>query len=163
MVEGFLYGNLLFIDDQSLDFIFIIGLVALASMLVMYNGLLATAVDPVAARVQGIPVKAIGLAFSVLTALVVVSMVKILGALLVTALLVSPAATGQQVGKSFRSCVLWAQLFGLLSVTLGIYYSAELGTGSGAMIALVAALMFAVVASIRMFVNGVLKSDENLG
>ena len=163
LVEGFLYGNLLFIDDQSLDFIFIIGLVALASMLVMYNGLLVTAVDPVAARVQGIPVKAIGLAFSVLTALVVVSMVKILGALLVTALLVSPAATGQQVGKSFRSCVLWAQLFGLLSVTLGIYYSAELGTGSGAMIALVAALMFAVVASIRMFVNGVLKSDENLG
>ena len=163
VVEGFLYGNLLFIDDQSLDFIFIIGLVALASMLVMYNGLLATAVDPVAARVQGIPVKAIGLAFSVLTALVVVSMVKILGALLVTALLVSPAATGQQVGKSFRSCVLWAQLFGLLSVTLGIYYSAELGTGSGAMIALVAALMFAVVASTRMFVNGVLKSDENLG
>ena len=163
VVEGFLYGNLLFIDDQSLDFIFIIGLVALASMLVMYNGLLATAVDPVAARVQGIPVKAIGLAFSVLTALVVVSMVKILGALLVTALLVSPAATGQQVGKSFRSCVLWAQLFGLLSVTMGIYYSAELGTGSGAMIALVAALMFAVVASIRMFVNGVLKSDENLG
>ena len=75
VVEGFLYGNLLFIDDQSLDFIFIIGLVALASMLVMYNGLLATAVDPVAARVQGIPVKAIGLAFSVLTALVVVSMV----------------------------------------------------------------------------------------
>ena len=163
VVEGFLYGNLLFIDDQSLDFIFIIGLVALASMLVMYNGLLATAVDPVAARVQGIPVKAIGLAFSVLTALVVVSMVKILGALLVTALLVSPAATGQQVGKSFRSCVLWAQLFGLLSVTVGIYYSAELGTGSGAMIALVAALMFAVVASIRMFVNGVLKSEENLG
>jgi len=162
VVEGFLYGNLLFIDDKSLDFIFTIGLLALFSLLVMYRGLLATAVDPVAARVQGIPVKGIGLAFSVLTALVVVSMVKILGALLVTALLVSPAATGQQVGKSFRSCVLWSLLFGLLSVSLGIYFSAELGTGSGAMIALIAALTFAVVTLNKLFVNGVLKSGENL-
>ena len=161
VVEGFLYGNLLFIDDKSLDFIFTIGLLALFSLLVMYRGLLATAVDPVAARVQGIPVKAIGLAFSVLTALVVVSMVKILGALLVTALLVSPAATGQQIGKSFRSCVLWSLLFGLLSVSLGIYYSAELNTGSGAMIALVAALVFAIVTIGKLFVNGVLNPEEN--
>ena len=160
MVEGFLYGNLLFIDDQSLDFIVTIGLVALFALVVMYKGL-AAAVDPVAARVQGIPVKAIGLAFSVLTALVVVSMVKILGALLVTALLVSPAATGQQIGKSFRSCVLWSLLFGLLSVSLGIYYSAELSTGSGAMIALVAALIFAIVTIGKLFVNGVLNPEEN--
>lgn len=162
VVEGFLYGNLLFIDDKSLDFIFTIGLLALFSLLIMYKGLLATAVDPVGARVQGIPVKKIGLAFSVLTALVVVSMVKILGALLVTALLVSPAATGQQIGRSFRSCVLWSLLFGLLSVSLGIYFSAELGTGSGAMIALVAALTFAVVTLSKLFVNGVLNSGENL-
>ena len=161
MVEGFLYGNLLFIDDQSLDFIVTIGLVALFALVVMYKGLLAAAVDPVAARVQGIPVKAIGLAFSVLTALVVVSMVKILGALLVTALLVSPAATGQQIGRSFRSCVLWSLLFGLLSVSLGIYYSAELNTGSGAMIALVAALVFAIVTIGKLFVNGVLNPEEN--
>ena len=162
VVEGFLYGNLLFIDDKSLDFIFTIGLLALFSLLLMYKGLLATAVDPVGARVQGIPVKGIGLAFSVLTALVVVSMVKILGALLVTALLVSPAATGQQAGKSFRSCVLWSLLFGLLSVSVGIYLSAELGTGSGAMIALIAATIFAAVTLNKLFVNGVVRSDENL-
>ena len=161
MVEGFLYGNLLFIDDKSLDFIFTIGLLALFCLLVMYKGLLATAVDPVAARVQGIPVKGIGLAFSVLTALVVVSMVKILGALLVTALLVSPAATGQQVGRSFRSCVLWSVMFGLLSVSSGIYFSAELGTGSGAMIALVAAIIFAVVATSKAVYSGFIRSNEN--
>lgn len=161
VVEGFLYGNLLFIDDKSLDFIFTIGLLALFCLLVMYKGLLATAVDPVAARVQGIPVKGIGLAFSVLTALVVVSMVKILGALLVTALLVSPAATGQQVGRSFRSCVLWSVMFGLLSVSSGIYFSAELGTGSGAMIALVAAVIFAVVATSKAVYSGVIRSNEN--
>ena len=48
MVEGFLYGNLLFIDDQSLDFIVTIGLVALFAGRDVANGLLAAAVDPVA-------------------------------------------------------------------------------------------------------------------
>ena len=144
-VERFLYGNVLFVDDASLDWICTVGIIALLLLGVMYKSLLATAVDPIAARVQGIPVKAIGLTFSIITAVVVVLMVKIIGALLVTALLVSPAATAQQVGKSFRSCILWSQFFGMLSVLLGIYLSAEKDTGAGAMIALVAALVFLVV------------------
>ncbi len=144
-VERFLYGNVLFVDDASLDWICTVGLVALLLLGAMYKGLLAAAVDPVAARVQGIPVRAIGLTFSIVTAVVVVLMVKIIGALLVTALLVSPAATAQQLGKSFRSCVLWSQFFGLMSVLIGIYLSAEEDTGAGAMIALVAAVIFLVV------------------
>ena len=144
-VERFLYGNVLFVDDASLDWICTVGIIALFLLGAMYKSLLATAVDPIAARVQGIPVKAIGLTFSIITAVVVVLMVKIIGALLVTALLVSPAATAQQVGKSFRSCILWSQFFGMLSVLLGIYLSAEKDTGAGAMIALVAALVFLVV------------------
>ena len=144
-VERFLYGNVLFVDDASLDWICTVGLVALLLLGAMYKGLLAAAVDPVAARVQGIPVRAIGLTFSIVTAVVVVLMVKIIGALLVTALLVSPAATAQQVGKSFRSCILWSQFFGLMSVLIGIYLSAEEDTGAGAMIALVAAVIFLVV------------------
>ena len=148
-VERFLYGNVLFVDDASLDWICTVGLVALLLLGAMYKGLLAAAVDPVAARVQGIPVRAIGLTFSIITAVVVVLMVKIIGALLVTALLVSPAATAQQVGKSFRSCILWSQVFGLMSVLLGIYLSAEEDTGAGAMIALVAAVIFLVVVALK--------------
>ena len=148
-VERFLYGNVLFVDDASLDWICTVGLVALLMLGAMYKGLLAAAVDPVAARVQGIPLRAIGLTFSIVTAVVVVLMVKIIGALLVTALLVSPAATAQQVGKSFRSCILWSQVFGLMSVLLGIYLSAEEDTGAGAMIALVAAVIFLVVVALK--------------
>ena len=148
-VERFLYGNVLFVDDASLDWICTVGMVALLLLGAMYNGLLAAAVDPVAARVQGIPVRAIGLTFSIVTAVVVVLMGKIIGALLVTALLVSPAATAQQGGKSFRSCILWSQVFGLVSVLLGIYLSAEEDTGAGAMIALVAAVIFLVVVALK--------------
>ena len=107
VVEAYLYGNLLLIDELSLNIITFVAVSATVALLLMYQGLLASAVDPIAARVQGIPVRAISLAFSIITAVVVVSMVKIIGALLVTAILVSPAATAQQIGKSFRTSMLW--------------------------------------------------------
>jgi len=161
-IDGYLFGNLLLIDEGSLDMICIIGAVALVLLGLMRGGLLATAVDPVAARVQGIPVRLIGLVFSVLTAAVVVSMVQVIGVLLVTALLVTPAATAQLVGKSFRSCMAWAQLFGLMSVCIGLYFSAELGTGSGSMIAFVSAIIFASVGLITSVQKQFFLRNENM-
>ena len=161
-IEGYLFGNLLLIDAASLDLICAIGAVALVLLGLMRGGLLATAVDPVAARVQGIPVRQIGLVFSVLTAAVVVSMVQVIGVLLVTALLVTPAATAQLVGKSFRSCMVWAQVFGLTSVMVGLYFSAELGTGSGSMIALVSAIVFATVGTVTTVRKSVFLRAENM-
>ena len=161
-IDGYLFGNLLLIDEASLNLICIIGATALSVLGLMHGGLLATAVDPVAARVQGIPVRQIGLVFSVLTAAVVVSMVQVIGVLLVTALLVTPAATAQLVGKSFRSCMAWAQFFGLMSVFIGLYFSAELGTGSGSMIALVSALIFASVGLFTTVQKRIILRNENM-
>ena len=145
-IEGYLFGNLLLIDGYDLDFISGICISSLFILFIIRSGLLAITVDPLAAAVQGIPVRTIGLLFSVITAAVVVSMVQVVGALLVTSLLVTPAATAQLVGRSFRSCLLWTQFFGLGSVMLGLYFSAERDTGSGSMIALVAAIIFCLVA-----------------
>ena len=152
-IEGYLFGNLLLIDQSDLD---LISWICISSMLILFiirSGLLAITVDPLAAAVQGIPVRSIGLLFSVVTAAVVVSMVQVVGALLVTSLLVTPAATAQLVGKSFRSCMLWTQFFGLSSVLLGLYFSAENDTGSGSMIALVAAIIFCLTAIITYIPN----------
>ena len=88
-------------------------------------------------------------------------MVQVVGTLLVTALLVTPAATAQLIGRSFRQCLIWSQVFGLSSVLLGLYLSAELDTGSGAMIALVAAVIFAVVAVSQIFIRVLLQPSEN--
>ena len=76
-------------------------------------------------------------------------MVQVVGALLVTSLLVTPAATAQLIGKSFRSCMIWTQIFGISSVLIGLYLSSELETGSGSMIALVTAIVFCLVALIK--------------
>ena len=159
-IEGYLFGNLLLINESSLDLIVIIGVISIVSLLLLYRALLAIALDPLAARIQGIPVRATGIWFSIVTAAVVVSMVQVVGTLLVTALLVTPAATAQLIGKSFKSCIIWTQVFGISSVMLGLYYSAELGTGSGSMIALVAGIVFASVLVISKIMASVSSNSE---
>ena len=147
-VESYLWGDLLLTSSNDLDTIAFFCIGSYLFLTFMQPVLLATAVDPLSSHVQGIPVRQVGLLFSVITAIVVVTMVQVVGTLLVTALLVTPAATAQLFSRSFRACLFWSQVFGLVSVFLGLYFSAELNTGSGAMIALVAAILFAIVGGI---------------
>ena len=159
-IEGYLFGNLLLIDSSDLDLTSWIFILSIITLFYIRSGLLAITVDPLAAAIQGIPVRQIGLLFSVVTAAVVVSMVQVVGALLVTSLLVTPAATAQLVGRSFRSCMIWTQIFGFSSVLLGLYFSAEHDTGSGSMIALVAATIFCLTAILSNFPELVKNSFE---
>ena len=144
-IEGYLFGNLLLIDYDDLDLILVISILSLVSLFFLHDALLATTVDAISARVQGIPTRWLGLWFSAAVAAIVVSMVQVIGTLLVTALLVTPAATAQLVGRSFRGCMILTQVFGIASVMIGLYLSSELETGSGSMIALVSADVFGVV------------------
>ena len=161
-IHSYLFGNLLLVDEGSLDRIALFCLISFGVLIVIFRPLLACTVDPLAARVQGIPVRGIGLLFSIITAMMVVSMVKLVGALLVTALLVTPAATAQLIGRSFRSCLILTQIFGLTAVFGGLYLSAELDTGGGSMIALFAATIFAIVAIVQLTIKNIIKSKDNI-
>ncbi len=160
-IEGYLFGNLLLVDKESFNLICTISLISIIFLLFSYKILLISSIDPLTARVQGVPVRASGLAFSIITAATVVSMVQVMGVLLVTALLVTPAATSQLVSSSFRSSFIWSQTFGFLSVFLGLYYSAELETGSGSMIALVAAIIFGTVATLQLAIKPLIWPSQN--
>ena len=161
-IHSYLFGNLLLVDEKSMDRIAIYCLASFGLLITIFRPLLACTVDPLAARVQGLPVRKIGLLFSIITAMMVVSMVKLVGALLVTALLVTPAATAQLIGRSFRSCLILTQIFGLTAVFGGLYLSAELDSGGGSMIALFAAIIFAIVAIAQQIINFTIKSKDNI-
>lgn len=160
-IHSYLFGSQLLIDKDTLNWITYVCIFALISMALIGPSLLACIVDPLAARVQGLPVKGVGLLFSIITAGAVVTMVKVVGALLVTALLVTPAATAQLVGNSFRSCMIWTQVFGLTSVLGGLYLSSEMGAGSGSAIAFFAAFLFAIVAISKSTANLFTQSNDN--
>ena len=160
-IHSYLFGSQLLIDKDTLNWITYVCIFALISMVLIGPSLLACIVDPLAARVQGLPVKGVGLLFSIITAGAVVTMVKVVGALLVTALLVTPAATAQLVGNSFRSCMIWTQIFGLTSVLGGLYLSSEMGAGSGSAIAFFAAFLFAIVAISKSTTKLFIQSNDN--
>ena len=160
-IEGYLFGNILLVSKDSFNLICTISILTIIFFLVSHKILLITSVDPLVAQVQGIPVRTTGLIFSVVTAATVVCMVQVMGALLVTALLVTPSATSQLVSSSHRSSFLWSQIFGFSSVLLGLYYSAELETGSGSMIALVSATLFGV-AVFQFLIKPLIFSSENV-
>lgn len=160
-IEGYLWGNLNLIDAESFNDIIWVSLISYIGLILLYRSLMAICIDPIAARVQGIPVSVVITIWSTLIAFVVVSMVQIVGALLVTALLVTPAAIAQITSRSFFMCVISSQIFGVITVLLGLYYSAELGTGSGSMIALVSAVLFVVVASTKGLVKFFTATNQN--
>jgi len=160
-VEGYLWGNLNLIDSDSFEFIMIACIISYLSLAIFYHSLLLISIDPIAAKIQGLPVRFIGLYWSILTAAVVVSMVQFVGVLLVTALIVTPAAIAQLLSRSFFMCVVLSQVLGVVTVLLGLYYSAELSTDSGAMIALVSAIMFVVVAVSKGLIKQFTAADNN--
>ena len=160
-VEGYLWGNLNLIDSESFEFIMIACIISYLSLAIFYHSLLLISIDPIAARIQGLPVRFIRLYWSILTAAVVVSMVQFVGVLLVTALIVTPAAIAQLLSRSFFMCVVLSQILGVVTVLLGLYYSAELSTDSGAMIALVSAIMFVVVAVSIGLIKQFTAADNN--
>ena len=162
-IHSYLFGNLLLVDEKSLDRITFFCLLSVGLLIIIFRPLLACTVDPLAARVQGLAVRIFVLFFSSITAMMVVSMVKLVGALRVTALLVTPAATAQLIGRSFRSCLILTQIFGLTAVFGGLYLSAELNAGGGSMIALFAATMFAIVAIAQQIINFTIRSKDNIG
>ena len=160
-VEGYLWGNLNLIDSDSFDFIMVACIISYLSLVILYHSLLLISIDPIAARIQGLPVRFIGLYWSILTAAVVVSMVQFVGVLLVTALIVTPAAIAQLLSRSFFMCVVLSQVLGVVTVLLGLYYSAELSTDSGAMIALVSAIMFVVISVSKGLIKQFTATDNN--
>lgn len=160
-IDGYLWGNLNLIDAESFNDIIWVSLISYIGLIILYRSLMAICIDPIAARVQGIPVSVVITIWSILIAFVVVSMVQIVGALLVTALLVTPAAMAQITSRSFFMCVVLSQVFGIITVLLGLYYSAELETGSGSMIALVSAVLFVIVASTKGLVKFFTATNQN--
>ena len=160
-VEGYLFGNILLINSQSFEIIVWMSIVSISFLGSFRHVLLAMSLDPISLEVQGIPVGRIGRLFSIITGVVVVCMVQFIGALLVTALLVTPAATGQIVSKSFRSCLIWSQVFALSATMLGIFISAELEIGTGSTIALVSASIFLIAALIQMIVLPLLRTEPS--
>lgn len=143
-MQMFLYGDILTIGDGEIAFLAILLVAFAVFQWYAYNRLLTIAVNPQLASVHRIPVGMYQYAFTALLSLVVIFSVRAVGVLLVTALLVVPAATARNLSRSTRG-MFWISLaISLGSTVTGLLVSAQdwAHTTSGATIVLCACLLF---------------------
>lgn len=115
-----LTGQIVSVSNPDLGWLIGICVVVLLGLLLMWNPLRFDSLDPVAASARGIPTRAISLVFMILLGLIVAVAVHIIGALLVMALLVTPAAAAMRVAAGPLTVPLLAALFGFVSAVGGI-------------------------------------------
>jgi zinc transport system permease protein len=123
-VLSILFGSLFALSWTDVAVIAALAAAAVATVLLLYRPLLAVALDEETARAAGLPVDALNLVLVGLTALLVVGGMRVVGLLLIAALLVVPVAAGSKVAHSFRATVGWAVAIGALSSLLGLFAAA---------------------------------------
>jgi zinc/manganese transport system permease protein len=115
-----LTGQIVSVQSGQLGVLAVICLVALAALVLMWRPLRFDSLDPESAAARGVPTTAVSLGFMLLLGLVVAVAVHIIGALLVMALLVTPAAAAMRVATGPLSVPLLSALFGFVSAVGGI-------------------------------------------
>jgi zinc transport system permease protein len=128
---SYLFGSILTVTRGDLLTIALLGFAALAVVAVLLRSLLAVAIDEEAARVAGLPVPVLNAVVSMLAALTIGISMRIVGILLIAALMVLPVIAAQRIAWSLRSTMGLSVLVGLLSALAGltISYYADLPPG----------------------------------
>ncbi|MGO3987820.1 metal ABC transporter permease [Pseudomonas sp. SAS7] len=154
ILENVLFGSVLTVSGQDLVVLGIVAVLVLALALPLYNRIMLASFNPQLAAVRGVAVKTLDYLFVVLVTLVTVAAVKVIGAILVGALLVVPAAAARLISQSLKGFFFLSVVIATISTLFGILLPIvfDLPVPSGAAIILVAGMCFALAALARALV-----------
>jgi zinc transport system permease protein len=139
---SYLFGSILTIDEADLLLVSLLGVLVLLFLGFFRRELLSMVFDEDDSRIMGIPTNAFSLTFDLLVAATIVLSIKVIGTILVVALLVLPGLSALQLGLSFRKTILAAIGFSMISTVLGILFSAALNVATSGLIVFVSILFF---------------------
>ena len=147
---SYLFGDLLAVDQSDLLLMYGTVVVILLVFSQILSPLISMSVNEELARVDGVSVEKIRFVFMILLALVIAIALKVVGILLITALLIIPAATARLFSQSPKQMVLISVLIAVLAVILGLFSSLNWDFPAGPSIVVSAACLFFVS---RVFVR----------
>lgn len=147
-IEAVLFGSVLGVSWVDVIAIAIVGVVVLVVVLMAYRALLYATFDPQVATVSGVRVALIEVLMMVMLSVTILVTMRVIGTLLISALLVIPAATARMITNSFSRMLLLSPLLGAGSCLVGMNLSYHLDTSAGATVILVSAAAFTVTYSI---------------
>jgi len=139
---AYLFGDILSVNKLDIITIWLISAAVIGALIWLWRPLLAITVHEELAQVEGIPVNKVRTALMLLMALVIAIAMKVVGVLLITALLIIPAAGSRRLTHTPETMAIVASLLGAAAVTIGLYASYLWDSPAGPSIVLAAAALF---------------------
>jgi zinc transport system permease protein len=141
---SYLFGDILAVGMADIAWIYGGGLVVLVVVAVIWRPLLSLTVHDEMAEVEGVNVPAMRLAFMVVLALVIAVAMKVVGILLITSLLIIPAATARRFSRTPEQMAVLAAVIGCVAVAVGLAASFRFDTPSGPSVVAAAFILFLI-------------------
>jgi len=147
-VESAMFGSLLTVTDGDLALLVFAGALVAVLLAREYNGLLLDSLSPTLAGVDGVDSAYVEYLFAVLLTLAIVVSLKVIGALLVEALVVVPAAAARNLARSTRGYLLWSIAIAFLAGVGGLSLSTRFLVPTGGAVVLALSLLFFVTLAV---------------
>jgi len=139
-----LFGNVLGVSTSDLWWTALVGLVVLVTIALLYKEFLVISFDPILAATLRLPAELLRTLMLILLALTIVVSLQTVGVGLVTAMLVTPAATASMLSRRLPTMMAISAAIGASSTIIGLYLSFYINIASGAAVVLVATSIFVV-------------------
>ena len=153
-LTSFLFGSVSTVSAEDVALVAVLAVAVLAVMGYFGQELFVLCQDEEVARAHGLPVRLLGTVIAVVAAVTVVLAMRVVGVLLVSALMVVPVAAAQQLTRSFRATVGLSVLLGVLAALTGLSTAFYTDTAPGAAIVLVAITLFVAAAGGGILLRG---------
>ncbi len=134
---SYLFGSILAVPSGDLWLMLVLDIIIIALVTLFYKELLAISFDEMFAMVENVPVDAIYMMLLCMIALTVVMMMRVVGLIMVIAMLTMPAAISGQFVKDMKKMMVMASILGMIFTTVGLFLSYSFNLTSGATIILV--------------------------
>ena len=141
-IMGLLFGDILAVTTNDLIIIWTGGALILFVLKLIWKPLFASTVNYELAEAEGLNPDRSKAIFTILMAAVIAISIKMVGLLLITGMLIIPAAMARNISDSPKKMILYSVIGGLLSVILGLFSSLEFNTSSGPSIIMAALVLF---------------------
>lgn len=159
---SYLFGSILTVSLRDLLVMLALDVIIVVLAIVFYRELLAISFDETFATVTNVPVDAIYLTLMCMIALTTVMMMRVVGLIMVIALLTMPAAISGQYMRSMKKMMLLASILGIVFTTAGLWLSYWLNLTSGATIILIAGAVYFLSAIAQLLRKNLLLSQIRL-
>jgi zinc transport system permease protein len=146
---SYLFGSILAVPSIDLLIMLVLDLVVIALMVLFYKELLAISFDETFATVENVPVDAIYMILLCMIAFTVVMMMRVVGLIMVIALLTIPAAISGQFVKDMKKMMVLASILGVIFTTTGLWLSYFLNLTSGATIIMVSGAVYLLSLAVK--------------